>query len=76
MSNTSIPTFIIPFKCMFATHLRLTHYSGNNFNGSGPWTNDDAHERDGYEKGGDIVAKFYSKGIIKGEVLQSLPNVH
>ncbi|KAJ7800992.1 hypothetical protein B0H13DRAFT_2390182 [Mycena leptocephala] len=35
----SIPTFIVPFKRTFSTHLRFAHFAGNVFNASLIWSN-------------------------------------
>ncbi|KAF8995769.1 beta-lactamase/transpeptidase-like protein [Cyathus striatus] len=41
-SNLSIPTLIIPWNRTYATHIRLTHFTGNVFNASVIWTNVDS----------------------------------
>ena len=47
-SADTIPTFIVPFKRFFATHLRFAHFSGNTFNASLIWSNSDARAEEGY----------------------------
>ncbi|KAG6895643.1 hypothetical protein C0992_000242 [Termitomyces sp. T32_za158] len=41
---TSVPTIVIPFRRTFATHLRLTHWSGPWFNLTVAWGNHGEHE--------------------------------
>ncbi|KAJ7654078.1 beta-lactamase/transpeptidase-like protein [Mycena polygramma] len=49
------PTFIVPFKRTFSTHLRLAHFAGNTFNASLIWSNGEAREKEGCKAGGDVV---------------------
>ncbi|KAJ7877883.1 beta-lactamase/transpeptidase-like protein [Mycena leptocephala] len=51
----SIPTFIVPFKRTFSTHLRFAHFAGNVFNASLIWSNGEARATEGYPAGGDVV---------------------
>jgi hypothetical protein len=51
----SIPTFIVPFKRTFATHLRFAHFAGNVFNASLIWSNGEVRAAEGYPAGGDVV---------------------
>ncbi|KAJ6492259.1 beta-lactamase/transpeptidase-like protein [Mycena sanguinolenta] len=53
--NTTVPTFIVPFKRWFSTHLRFAHFAGNTFNVSLIWTNAEARKAEGYPDGGDVV---------------------
>ncbi|KAJ7238309.1 beta-lactamase/transpeptidase-like protein, partial [Mycena haematopus] len=53
--NSSVPTFIVPFKRWFSTHLRFAHFAGNTFNVSLIWTNAEARTKEGYPEGGDVV---------------------
>ncbi|KAF9555829.1 beta-lactamase/transpeptidase-like protein [Agrocybe pediades] len=60
-SDLSIPTYIIPFKRSFATHLRLSHFSGNLFNVTVLWSNAEVREREGHkrnERGDDMLIGF------------------
>lgn len=60
-SNLSIPTYIIPWKRTFVTHLRLSHFSGNLFNATVLWSNADTREQEGRgtrESGGDLLIGF------------------
>jgi hypothetical protein len=52
----SIPTFIVPFKRTFSTHMRFAHFAGNVFNVSLIWSNGEARAAEGYSPGGDVVA--------------------
>ncbi|TFK32568.1 beta-lactamase/transpeptidase-like protein [Crucibulum laeve] len=59
-TNLSIPTFIIPWKRAFATHLRLRHFSGNLFNVTVIWTNAEVRAKEGLslsgkDKGDSII---------------------
>ncbi|KAF8188844.1 beta-lactamase/transpeptidase-like protein [Mycena galopus ATCC 62051] len=54
-SADAIPTFIVPFKRWFSTHLRFAHFAGNTFNVSLIWTNAEARAAEGYPEGGDVV---------------------
>ncbi|CAA7271165.1 unnamed protein product [Cyclocybe aegerita] len=56
-SNLSIPTYIIPWKRSFSTHLRLAHFDANTFNVTILWSNAEVREKEGYsnEKGGDVL---------------------
>jgi len=57
-SNMSIPTYITPFKRMFATHMRLAHFDKNIFNVTVFWSNAEVREREGYGRagaGGDLI---------------------
>ncbi|KAF5323782.1 hypothetical protein D9619_012929 [Psilocybe cf. subviscida] len=54
------PTYIIPFKRYFATHLRLAHFDKNTFNVTVLWSNADARRAEGYANrdgtdGGDVI---------------------
>lgn len=51
----SVPTFIIPWKRTFATHIRLAHFFGNLFNASILWSNAEVRAREGYSAGGDLL---------------------
>ncbi|KAF7341680.1 F-box domain-containing protein [Mycena sanguinolenta] len=53
--DTTVPTFIVPFKRWFSTHLRFAHFAGNTFNVSVIWTNAEVREAEGYPEGGDVV---------------------
>ncbi|KAJ6453711.1 beta-lactamase/transpeptidase-like protein [Mycena sanguinolenta] len=53
--NITVPTFIIPFKRWFSTHLRFAHFAGNTFNVSMIWTNAEVRKAEGYPEGGDVV---------------------
>jgi len=60
-SDLTIPTYIIPFKRTFATHLRLSHFSGNLFNVTVLWSNAEVREKEGHkrnERGDDMVIGF------------------
>ncbi|KAJ7135135.1 beta-lactamase/transpeptidase-like protein, partial [Mycena filopes] len=52
----TVPTFIVPFKRTFSTHLRLAHFSGNTFNASVIWSNAEVRAAEGYPAGGDVVS--------------------
>ncbi|KAJ7155755.1 beta-lactamase/transpeptidase-like protein [Mycena filopes] len=52
----TVPTFIVPFKRTFSTHLRLAHFSANTFNASLIWSNAEARAAEGYPAGGDVVS--------------------
>ncbi|KAJ3513134.1 hypothetical protein NLJ89_g3122 [Agrocybe chaxingu] len=56
-SNLSIPTYIIPWKRSFSTHLRLGHFDANIFSVTILWSNAEVREKEGYsnEKGGDVL---------------------
>ncbi|KAF8626617.1 hypothetical protein AX15_004784 [Amanita polypyramis BW_CC] len=54
-SDLTIPTFIIPFKRFFATHLRLTHFDKDTFNVSVIWSNKEVREAEGYKDGEDVI---------------------
>ncbi|KAJ3516168.1 hypothetical protein NLJ89_g1292 [Agrocybe chaxingu] len=54
-SNLSIPTYIIPWKRTFATHLRLAHFDENLFNVTILWSNAEVRENEGYGPGGDLL---------------------
>ncbi|KAF8177235.1 beta-lactamase/transpeptidase-like protein [Pholiota molesta] len=54
----SIPTFIIPWKRTFATHIRLAHFSGNLFNATVLWSNAEVRAREGYSAGSDLLIGF------------------
>ncbi|KAF7343155.1 F-box domain-containing protein [Mycena venus] len=54
-SKDSIPTFIVPFKRWFSTHLRFAHFAGNTFNVSLIWSNAEARKAEGYPEGGDVL---------------------
>lgn len=54
-SADTVPTFIVPFKRWFSTHLRFAHFAGNTFNVSLIWTNGEARAAEGYPEGGDVV---------------------
>ncbi|KJA24150.1 hypothetical protein HYPSUDRAFT_65659 [Hypholoma sublateritium FD-334 SS-4] len=58
VSDLSIPTYIIPWKRTFATHVVLAHFSGNLFNATVLWTNSEVREREGYGPGDDLVIGF------------------
>lgn len=47
-----VPTFVVPFRRTFATHLRLTHWSGPWFNVTVVWGNQGQEHKEG-EQGGD-----------------------
>ncbi|KAJ6587916.1 beta-lactamase/transpeptidase-like protein [Mycena capillaripes] len=51
----SIPTFIVPFKRTFSTHMRFAHFAGNTFNASLIWSNAEVRKKEGYREGGDVV---------------------
>lgn len=60
LSDLSVPTLIVPWKRMLATHLRLTHFSHNTFNATVIWTNAEVRAKEGLHKGdspdqGDLV---------------------
>jgi hypothetical protein len=57
-SANTIPTFIVPFKRFFATHLRFAHFNGNTFNASLIWSNSDARAEEGYPAEGDVIVGF------------------
>ncbi|KDR69231.1 hypothetical protein GALMADRAFT_256069 [Galerina marginata CBS 339.88] len=50
-SDLSIPTYIIPWKRTFATHLRLAHFDGNLFNVTVVWSNAEVREKEGNSYG-------------------------
>ncbi|KAF9471387.1 beta-lactamase/transpeptidase-like protein [Pholiota conissans] len=54
----SAPSFIIPWKRTFATHIRLTHFSGNVFNATILWSNADVRAREGFSQDGDLLIGF------------------
>ncbi|KAJ7092895.1 beta-lactamase/transpeptidase-like protein [Mycena belliarum] len=54
-ARDAAPTLIAAFKSFFATHMRLTHFSGNIFNASLIWANGDARAAEGFPAGGDVV---------------------
>ncbi|CAA7271158.1 unnamed protein product [Cyclocybe aegerita] len=54
-SNLSIPTYIIPWKRTFATHLRLAHFDENLFNVTILWSNAEVREKERYGSGGDLL---------------------
>jgi hypothetical protein len=59
-SDLSIPTYIIPWKRTFATHLRLAHFDENLFNVTVIWSNAEVREKEGYGSGeneakGDVL---------------------
>lgn len=58
VSDLSIPTYIIPWKRTFATHVVLSHFSENLFNATVLWTNSEVREGEGYGLGGDLVTGF------------------
>ncbi|KAJ7870424.1 beta-lactamase/transpeptidase-like protein [Mycena leptocephala] len=43
----SIPTFIVPFKRTFSTHMRFAHFAGNVFNVSLIWSNGEVRAAEG-----------------------------
>ncbi|KAJ6471138.1 beta-lactamase/transpeptidase-like protein, partial [Mycena vitilis] len=55
VSTSGIPTFIVPFKRTFSTHLRLAHFTGNLFNASIIWSNNDVRRTEGHTQGGDVL---------------------
>ncbi|KAH9484585.1 Protein flp [Psilocybe cubensis] len=57
-SDLSIPTYVIPWKRSFSTHLRLAHFTGNIFNLTNLWSNADVREREGYKSGADLLTGF------------------
>ncbi|PPQ91367.1 hypothetical protein CVT25_004134 [Psilocybe cyanescens] len=60
-SNLTTPTYIIPWKRTFATHLRLAHFSENLFNVTVLWSNADVRAQEGlgtHESGGDLLIGF------------------
>ncbi|KAG5640949.1 hypothetical protein DXG03_006547 [Asterophora parasitica] len=50
-----VPTFVIPFRRTFATHLRLTHWSGPWFNVTVVWGNQGHGQEDGSDGEGVLV---------------------
>ena len=52
VSDQNIPTLIIPFKRIFATHLRLTHFDRNTFNVTVIWLNSEAA---GHDQGDGVL---------------------
>ncbi|KAF9057542.1 beta-lactamase/transpeptidase-like protein [Panaeolus papilionaceus] len=48
VTDLSVPTYIIPWTRMFASHLRLSHFSGNIFNVTVLWSNSEVREKEGY----------------------------
>lgn len=54
-SEPGVPTYIILWTRTFATHLRLTHFSGNLFNVTVLWSNIDVRKAEGYGDGGDVL---------------------
>ncbi|KAJ7611432.1 beta-lactamase/transpeptidase-like protein, partial [Mycena polygramma] len=54
-SASEIPTFIVPFKRTFSTHLRLAHFTGNLFNTSIIWSNSDVRRAEGHTHGHDVL---------------------
>lgn len=54
-SVDSVPTFIVPFKRWFSTHMRFAHFAGNTFNMSLIWSDGEARAAEGYPEGGDVV---------------------
>ncbi|KAJ7510721.1 beta-lactamase/transpeptidase-like protein [Mycena galericulata] len=64
-SADTIPTFIVPFKRTFSTHLRFAHFSGNTFNMSYIWSNSDVREAEGYPADGDVVVGFDDRYVVE-----------
>ncbi|KAJ7236023.1 beta-lactamase/transpeptidase-like protein, partial [Mycena rebaudengoi] len=54
-SDATVPTFVVPFRRSFSTHLRLAHFAGNIFNASLVWTNGDVRAEEGLGTDGDVV---------------------
>ncbi|KAJ7461119.1 beta-lactamase/transpeptidase-like protein [Mycena latifolia] len=57
-SAPDVPTFIVPFKRTFSTHLRLAHFIGTTFNVSLIWSNADARAAEGFPADGDVIVGF------------------
>ena len=55
VSDHNIPTFIITFKRIFATHLRLTHFDRDTFNVTVIWLNKEIRKAEGHEQGDDVL---------------------
>ncbi|KAJ7236223.1 beta-lactamase/transpeptidase-like protein [Mycena rebaudengoi] len=54
-SDATVPTFVVPFRRSFSTHLRLAHFAGSIFNASLVWTNGDVRAEEGLGTDGDVV---------------------
>ncbi|PFH49059.1 hypothetical protein AMATHDRAFT_63996 [Amanita thiersii Skay4041] len=64
-SGSDAPSLIIPWSRVIATHLLLTHYTGNIFNASVIWTNRDVREAEGYGSTGDVVTGLDNRFVIE-----------
>ncbi|KAJ7754376.1 beta-lactamase/transpeptidase-like protein [Mycena maculata] len=61
----TVPTFIVPFKRTFSTHLRFAHFAGNTFNASLLWSNSDARAAEGYDEDGDVIVGFDERYVVE-----------
>ncbi len=52
VTDLSVPTYVIPWKRTFATHVILAHFSDNLFNATVLWTNSEVRKREGYGENG------------------------
>ncbi|KAJ7153963.1 beta-lactamase/transpeptidase-like protein [Mycena crocata] len=57
-SPEAFPTFIVPYRRTFSTHLRLTHFDANTFNASLIFSNGDVRNAEGYPPDGDVIVGF------------------
>ncbi|KAJ6625232.1 beta-lactamase/transpeptidase-like protein [Mycena sp. CBHHK59/15] len=64
-SSDTIPTYIVPFKGFFSSYLRLAHFSGNTFNASVIWSNNDARQAEGYGEDGDVIVGFDDRYVVE-----------